>query len=152
MNDLMRPLRTAICFTLMASLVGCGTLIYPERRGQQGGRIDPAVAILDGIGLLLFIVPGLVAFAIDFSTGAIYLPGTAAGSGDRHTLKVVRFDPARATAADIEEILWKETGHQVKLNQANMKVSRLESPEEIRKRFAEIVAQESNIRVAFKTK
>jgi hypothetical protein len=29
---------------------------------------------LDGLGLLLFFVPGVVAFAVDFYTGAIYLP------------------------------------------------------------------------------
>lgn len=52
----------------------CGTLLYPERRGQTEGRIDPAVAIMDGIGVLFFIIPGLVAFAVDFSTGCIYLP------------------------------------------------------------------------------
>ena len=41
----------------------CGVLLYPERQGQKGGRIDPAIAILDGIGLLLFLIPGLVALA-----------------------------------------------------------------------------------------
>jgi len=66
-----------------AALSGCGTILYPERRGQTGGRIDVGVAVLDGVGLLLFLVPGLVAFAIDFSTGAIYLPGTGfAAEGD----------------------------------------------------------------------
>ena len=62
-----------ILFSLQ--LVSCGTLIYPERRGQTGGRIDVGVAVLDGIGVLLFVIPGLVAFVVDFSTGAIYLPG-----------------------------------------------------------------------------
>lgn len=72
-----RPQRAtalALLFALGVQL-GCGTLIYPERRGQRSGRIDPSIAILDGIGVLLFIVPGLVAFAVDFGTGAIYLPG-----------------------------------------------------------------------------
>ena len=67
-----------ITSTLVLALLsqsGCGTLIYPERRGQSSGRIDPAVAILDGVGVLLFIVPGLIAFAVDFATGAIYYPG-----------------------------------------------------------------------------
>lgn len=54
---------------------GCGTLLYPERRGQLGGQIDPTVAVLDGIGCLFFVIPGLIAFAIDFTTGAIYTPG-----------------------------------------------------------------------------
>ncbi|SFP28847.1 hypothetical protein SAMN05216229_101315 [Geopseudomonas sagittaria] len=59
---------------LLVQLSGCGTLFYPERRGQLKGQIDPAVAALDAIGILFFVIPGLIAFAIDFGTGAIYLP------------------------------------------------------------------------------
>jgi hypothetical protein len=61
-----------ICILL--TIWGCGTLLYPERRGQSKGRIDPAVAVLDGLGCILFLLPGIIAFAVDFSTGAIYLP------------------------------------------------------------------------------
>ncbi len=68
-------LLSALLATTLLTQAGCGTLIYPERRGQTSGRIDPAIAILNGVGLLLYVVPGLVAFAIDFATGAIYLPG-----------------------------------------------------------------------------
>lgn len=68
----------------IAGLVGCGAILYPERSGQPKGRIDPAVAILDGIGVLLFIIPGLVAFAVDFHQGTIYLPpGETAANGWR---------------------------------------------------------------------
>ena len=56
-------------------ITSCGTIIYPERRGTKSGRIDPGVAILDGLGLLLFIIPGVIAFAVDFSTGCIYIGG-----------------------------------------------------------------------------
>jgi hypothetical protein len=49
--------------------------MYPERRGQPHNyHIDWRVAALDGVGLILFFVPGVVAFAVDFYTGAIYLP------------------------------------------------------------------------------
>jgi len=55
--------------------VGCGTLLHSERCGRpHGGRIDWKVAALDGLGLILFFVPGVIAFVVDFSTGAIYLP------------------------------------------------------------------------------
>lgn len=54
---------------------GCGTLLYPERHGQpHSPHIDWKVVALDGLGLLLFFVPGVIAFVVDFSTGAIYLP------------------------------------------------------------------------------
>lgn len=82
----MRRFHKATALTLLFALVaqlGCGTILYPERRGQKGGRIDPAVAIMDGIGCLLFLIPGLVAFAVDFGTGAIYLPGGRRGEVER---------------------------------------------------------------------
>jgi hypothetical protein len=60
---------------IACSAVGCGTLLHSERCGQpHGGRIDWKVAALDGLGLILFFVPGVIAFVVDFSTGAIYLP------------------------------------------------------------------------------
>jgi hypothetical protein len=65
----------ALVVALLALSLGCGTILYPERRGQSAGRLDAGVVILDAVGLLLFFVPGVVAFAVDFATGAIYLPG-----------------------------------------------------------------------------
>ena len=64
-----------VSIALAFSLTACGTIMYPERKGQTGGRIDPGVAVLDGVGLLVFLIPGIVAFAVDFSNGTIYLPG-----------------------------------------------------------------------------
>lgn len=52
----------------------CGYLIYPERQGLRGDRVDGTVVALDAIGLLFFVLPGVIAFAVDFSTGCIYLP------------------------------------------------------------------------------
>lgn len=57
---------------LMAT--GCGTVLYPERRGQPAGAIDWKIVALDAVGLIFFFVPGVIAFAVDFTTGAIYLP------------------------------------------------------------------------------
>ena len=66
----------------LAPLQGCGTLLFPERRGQESGDVDPNIVLLDALGLLLFIVPGVVSFIVDFSTGAIYLPpGVERGEG-----------------------------------------------------------------------
>lgn len=73
----MRFTQRTLSVVLVASLlsqVGCGTLLYPERRGQINGQIDPAVAAFDAIGILFFVLPGVVALAVDFTTGAIYLP------------------------------------------------------------------------------
>lgn len=66
---------SALATTLLMQLTACGTILHPERKGQKSGQIDPAIAIFDGIGLLFFFLPGVIAFAVDFSNGTIYLPG-----------------------------------------------------------------------------
>ena len=64
-----------LALTLLLPAPGCGTLMFSERQSQpHSDRLDPNILILDGIGLLFFVVPGLVAFGVDFYTGAVYLP------------------------------------------------------------------------------
>lgn len=95
-----------------ASLSACGTIMYPERKGQIDGKIDPTVAILNGIGLLLFLVPGVIAFAVDFSNGTIYLPGTQTKGrrADTGDVKEVAFT-GELTRARLDAV-WAETyGH-----------------------------------------
>src|SRR4051812_12087866 len=59
---------------------GCGTLIHPERRyAPNDGNLDWGIFALDTLGLLLFFLPGVIAFAVDFTTGAIYLPPAGYG-------------------------------------------------------------------------
>jgi hypothetical protein len=70
----MRRLGKALIAVALCSIIGCGTIIYPERRGQPAGNIDAGIVVLNAVGLLFFFVPGVVAFAVDFATGAIYLP------------------------------------------------------------------------------
>ena len=74
MPSLKKLTAAMLSAALVTQLSACGTILYPERRGQIDGRIDPAVALMNGIGILFYVIPGLIAFAIDFSTGAIYLP------------------------------------------------------------------------------
>ena len=76
----------------MLGTSGCGTLLYPERSGQQGGRLDPTVVILDSVGVLFYIIPGLLAFAIDFANGTIYLPGSKQFSLDAPGVRRVALD------------------------------------------------------------
>lgn len=64
------------------STTGCGTVLHPERRHRShSGQIDWKIAAMNGLGLVLFFVPGVIAFAVDFYTGAIYLPAGHAHSG-----------------------------------------------------------------------
>src|SRR3954451_14580763 len=63
---------------------GCGMILHPERRNQPpGGKMDWSIFALDAVGLLLFFFPGVIAFAVDFSTGAIYLPPEQFGATGR---------------------------------------------------------------------
>ena len=148
----VKVLHVLVCAVLIFQLAGCGTLMYPERRGQRGGRIDAGVAVMDGLCLLLFIIPGVIAYAVDFSNGTIYLPGTNRGSLDLKDLKQVKFDPKHYNNATIEKIIKEETGYTVKLNQANVKISRLKSIDDMRMRFAEVLPEIKNNRIVLSMK
>jgi hypothetical protein len=70
-----RRIGLMLTVALAVESVSCGTLIHPERCGQpRTGVLDPSIIMLDGLGVLVFVVPGVVAFIVDFSTGAVYLP------------------------------------------------------------------------------
>jgi hypothetical protein len=71
----MKMLSLALCAALGLQIAGCGTILYPERRGQTGGHVDTGVAVMDGLWCLVFIIPGVVGFIVDFGNGAIYEPG-----------------------------------------------------------------------------
>ena len=116
----------AICLQTAA----CGTIIHPERRGQRGGRLDVGIVILDAIGLLFFIIPGVIAFAVDFSNGTIYFPG-----GGRGLLSEVKFDKAGGTKA-VEAILLARTGVAVDLDRSDVRIVKLDSMDQLRARFA----------------
>ncbi|MBD3652896.1 hypothetical protein [Kangiella sp.] len=93
---------------------GCGTILHPERKGQVDGRIDPSIAVLDGLGLLLFLIPGIIAFAVDFNNGTIYLPGTQGSLHDDDGTRVVKFD-GDLDIEELEAILEQETGRDLDL-------------------------------------
>lgn len=147
---------------LVFQLTACGTMIYPERRGQTSGNIDPAIAVLDGIGLLFFIVPGLVAFAIDFATGAIYMPrgqksrkrvdqlrkkldGRLEVDGDR---LVLHLDPEQMTPEVIEAVVGAASGTAFHLDQDNILAYRLDSPSEVPKSFALLAQKPLKVRLS----
>ena len=108
----------ALVVSLLAQLTACGSIFYPARRGQiQGsGRMDPAIVVLDAIGLLFYIIPGVIAFAVDFATGAIYLP-----SGKQAQIDPQKLEPAvRADGtvdnAKLQAIIQTELGRTLPLD------------------------------------
>ena len=131
--------RRAVGAVVLLALVvqtGCGTLMYPSRRGQTGGRVDAGVAVLDAVGLLFFILPGVIAFAVDFSQGTIYYPGGPRGPVTRNGLKTIRFDPRRDGPKDIERLIRENTGIAVTLDQRGMQAFELNSAADLPARFA----------------
>ncbi|WP_237332801.1 hypothetical protein [Zobellella iuensis] len=113
-----KSLALALAGVLTTQLAACGTIFYPERKGQISGRIDPVVAIANGIGLLFFIVPGVVAFAVDFSNGTIYLPG---GKAERQQ---------QITPDSLNEQLYAATGTRIDWQQDEVLVEPLDSVSE----------------------
>jgi hypothetical protein len=128
MRRFTRIMATALLVSVGAQLA-CGTILYPERRGQRAGRIDPAVAIMDGIGVLFFVIPGLAAFAVDFATGAIYLPG-----GRRSEVETLRFDGA--SLRDAIDAVERHEGIDLDAHLGELRVYPLDNAQEARARVA----------------
>ena len=72
---LIRAIAATTMLTTATSSLGCGYILYPERRGNRGGNIDAGTMVMDLLWLLAGIVPGVVALIVDFSSGAIYVNG-----------------------------------------------------------------------------
>jgi len=146
-DKLHRFFNITISLLLVFQLAGCGTLLYPERRGQIGGRLDVGVVILDAVGLLFFIIPGVIAFAVDFSNGTIYLPSGPQGINRCAQLRQIKFDSKHTSLVQIERIIKDQTGYAVNLTQENVRVSRLKSKEDMMLRFAQATAGMKNDRL-----
>jgi hypothetical protein len=134
-------------------LASCGTLLYPERRGQPAGRLDVGVVVLDGIGLLVFLVPGIIAFAVDFATGAIYLPPEHALSIPETgaELRKVQIDPAELTPQRVEAIVREQTGKTVSLQPGAYRAMPLQGLDQFTaEAVAELQADPHTVRVIFR--
>ncbi|MCA9649228.1 MAG: hypothetical protein KC501_04930 [Myxococcales bacterium] len=72
MTVLRRSLAAVVSLSLLSS---CATILYPERKGNAGGSIDVGPLVLDILWFIPGLIPGIIAIAVDFSTGAIYTGG-----------------------------------------------------------------------------
>jgi hypothetical protein len=118
-----RLIAGVLAATLLSQLAACGTLFYPDRRGQIDGKIDPAVAAMDAIGILFFVIPGLLAFAIDFTTGAIYLPDGKYALAPEHLQDAIGAD-GNVDTAKLKAIIQRETGQSLPLDNPNLRLQR----------------------------
>lgn len=113
---------------LTATMVtSCGTILYPERQGQSNGKIDINVVLMDGIGLFFFLLPGIIAYVVDFSTGAIYLPpGGSCGPVTIESLNdMIKIETGdkELTAEKIELVILRELGIHVNMNDEKLQIS-----------------------------
>ena len=110
----------ALIIVILTSMqtLSCGTILYPERRGQTSGEIDPGVVLLDVILFIPGIIPGVIAFAVDLTTGAIFKPSKLSTSADfenTNELIAVELPPELVVDTVLEQRLWSETGRVVSL-------------------------------------
>jgi hypothetical protein len=123
-------------------LSSCGTLLYPERRGQPAGRLDIGVVALDGVGLLVFLVPGVIAFVVGYAMAA-----PSAGT----ELRQVRVDPAELTPRRVEAVVQEQTGKTVSLQPGAYRAMRLQKLDDFTPAaLAELEANSNADRVIFR--
>ncbi|MEA3221554.1 MAG: hypothetical protein U9P49_00100 [Thermodesulfobacteriota bacterium] len=118
-----------VFFFCLVSFSSCGYFLYPERRGQTQGQVDIPVLLLDCAGLFIFIFPGVIALAVDFSSGAVYLPD----KGKRSELETVYLDKEACSKKEyLESILSRYTGKDVHLDRDAMIAVSLDQKRDIK--------------------
>ena len=137
-------LSLTVVIVFLFQITACGTIMYPERKGQVGGKIDAEVAILDGIGLLFFLIPGVIAFAVDFSNGTIYLPSNKNSlleNNDSQNLIVLHIDKDKINPQEIESVISKNTGINFDIDDQRIQVAELSKITEFMPKYAETLTK-----------
>ena len=111
-----RVIGGVVVAALLTQLSACGSIFFPDRRGQIDGKIDPMIVVLDAVGLLFYVIPGLIAFGVDFATGAIYFPpGKTAHIAPEKLREAVGAD-GHVDNSKLQAILESELGGSFPLN------------------------------------
>ena len=126
-------------------LTGCGTLLHPERRGQPTGSLDWKIVTLNALGLVLFVIPGIIAFAVDFHTGAIYLPpcGTGLSSPDNPPLVEHHVPRENMSQEQIEVMVSSHVGQPIDLAASNCSSQPLSSIDEFWQKVHRLIGNQS---------
>jgi hypothetical protein len=127
-------LLSGLCSAIAVSTLGCGTVLHPERRGQAAGPLDWKIVTLDAVGLIFFFVPGVVAFAVDFSNGTIYLPSESYGKADAQPdspeLREVSIPTSELSNSRIQDVVTEHVGRDVHLESGEYETRELQSIDE----------------------
>ncbi len=123
----------SLLVSLLLPITGCGTIFWPERKGQPEGRLDPKVVALDAVGLLLFFIPGVIAFAVDFNNGTIYLPSESQANSPPSSLgwDSVRTSSVTPDADEIERIVQERTSKSIHLQPGRYRATQLKSLQDL---------------------
>lgn len=73
------------------------------------------MAVLNAVGLLFYVIPGLIAFGIDFATGAIYLPEGHYSVAPQKLQEAIGAD-GQIDQARLKAIIEQETGRSLPLD------------------------------------
>ena len=78
----------------------------------------------------------MIAFAVDFNNGTIYLPPEEYGNASKDTATgagwtAIHVDPKELTAEKVTTVIREKTGKSVTLNPGTYRVHRLESVDEL---------------------
>ena len=74
------------------------------------------MAGFNAIGILFYVLPGLIAFGIDFATGAIYLPGGLTSQVDPQDLHDLVDADGKVDPAKLKALIEVQTGHTLPLD------------------------------------
>ena len=76
------------------------------------------------------------------------MPGTARSSLGLKNMKQVKFDPKHDARQSIERIIQEQTGRTIKLDQSDMRVTKLKSTGDMVQQFAEVLPYMQDERIA----
>ena len=122
-NVLRKGVTVTLLICLLTAFSSCAFFLYPERRGNSAGRVDAPILVADCALLIFFFVPGVIALAVDFASGAIYV---AAGqshseSSGKQWASVNEIDCDTAMLLDsnfLQRLIKTQTGKTVDLGDA----------------------------------
>ena len=121
MKSVLRKGVTIVLLVCLLSMFSsCAFFLYPERRGHTSGHVDAPCLILDCVLLVFWVVPGVIALAVDFASGAIYVSNTSRQPESRQWARIDCDTPLIADRSFLEQVVKDQTGQTVDLSQAQV--------------------------------
>ncbi len=72
---MLKKIALLVTAFMLFFITSCGTILKPGQINRShSSSLDITVVVLDSIGLIFLLVPGIIAFAIDHVNGTLYLP------------------------------------------------------------------------------